>query len=81
MPSGLIWRVHTTRNYFPEMYSVAKNASPSFARLQIYTFFPNNLKKSKLKNRAQSFPWDLEEKKFHEMNSAVKNASPSLVKI
>ena len=52
MPSGLKWSVHTTRNFFPEMYSVAKNASPSFARRQIYTFFHNNLKKSKFKKRA-----------------------------
>ena len=28
------------------MYSVAKNASLSLARLQIYAFFHNNLKKS-----------------------------------
>ena len=40
------------KKFFPEMYSVAKNASPSFARFQIYTFFHNNLKKSKFKNRA-----------------------------
>ena len=36
-------------NIFSEMYSVAKNVSPSLARLQIHTFYLGNLKKRKLK--------------------------------
>ena len=59
MPWGLIRIVHTPRIFFPEMYSLAKNASPTFARLQIYTFFPTILKKSKFKNRPQSRPRDV----------------------
>ena len=39
MPSGLIGVSLRQEIFFLEMYSVAKNASPIFARLQIYTFF------------------------------------------
>ena len=41
--------VSARQDFFLEMYSVAKNASTSFARLQIYTFFHNDLKNRNLK--------------------------------
>ena len=58
MPSGLIMSVHTTRNFFPEMYSVAKNASPVSRIFKYIHFFHNIFKTSKFKNRAYSCPRD-----------------------
>ena len=68
------------------MYSVAINASPSFLEIKKIDIFLRPLKKWKskigLSHALGTYIESLyDEKKFPEMNSVAKNASPSFLEI